>query len=103
MEQIAQSMADVRERISALEQDEKSVHRRLDNLECMVDSIHKLASSSVELAAELKAMRKDVNDIDKRVEKIESIPSRRCETVIKAFLTAFVGGIIGYIVKYIFK
>lgn len=92
-------IANLRERIATLEQDEKDVHRRLDNLESMVESIHTLANTSVELAAELKAMRKDVNDIDDRVESIENTPKKRYETIVTAILTSIVGIIVGYLIK----
>lgn len=92
-------IANIRERLATLEQDEKSIHRRLDYLESMVDSIHTLATTSVELAAELKAMRKDVNDIDGRVEAIEETPKKRYDTVIAAIITTVVGVLIGYLIN----
>ena len=92
-------IANIRERLATLEQDEQSVHRRLDNLEKMVESIHNLANTCVELTAELKAMRKDVNEIDDRLGTVEEQPKKRYDTIITAILTAIVGGLIGYFFK----
>ena len=81
------------ERISALEQDKSSVHRRLDNLEKLVESVHVIAT-------ETKAMRGDVNDITKRVDEIEQRPQKRYDTIITAFVTAITGAVIGYLVRF---
>jgi len=89
-------IADIRERLATVEQDEKSMHRRLDNLERMVEGIHTLANTCVELAGELKAMRKDVNEIDDRLGVVEETPKKWYETAIKASITAIIGGIAGY-------
>ena len=81
------------ERIAALEQDEKSVHRRLDNLEKLVESVHVIAT-------EVKAMRGDVNDITERVDDIEKIPQKRWDTTVVGVITAVIGGIVGYFLKF---
>ena len=82
------------ERISALEQDKSSVHRRLDNLEKLVESVHVIAT-------EMKAMRGDVNDITERVDEIEHRPQKRYDTIITACITALVGGIVGYFINFL--
>ena len=81
------------ERISALEQDKSSVHRRLDNLEKLVESVHVIAT-------ETKAMRGDVNDITKRVDEIEHRPQKRYDTIITACITAIIGTIIGFLLRF---
>ena len=81
------------ERISALEQDKSSVHRRLDNLEKLVESVHVIAT-------ETKAMRGDVNDITKRVDEIEHRPQKRYDTIITACITAIIGAIIGFLLRF---
>ena len=81
------------ERISALEQDKSSVHRRLDNLEKLVESVHVIAT-------EMKAMRGDVNDITERVDEIEHRPKRQYDTIITASITAIIGAIIGFLLKF---
>lgn len=84
--------AEIRERLATLEQDKQSVHRRLDNLERLTESVHIIA-------VETKATREDVNNITERVDEIENRPSKRYETVITAIITAIVGGFVGYFIK----
>lgn len=91
-----QDTIEMHERVSMLEQDQKSTHRRLDNLEKLVESVHTIAT-------EIKQMRGDVNSITERVEEIESKPKKRYDTIVTAIITAFVSGVMGYMIGMIFK
>ena len=84
--------AELRERIATIEQDCKSIHRRLDNLEQLTASVHTIAT-------EIKAMRENMNDITQRVDEIERKPTKRYETVVTALITAVIGAVIGYFLK----
>ena len=55
------------ERLVETEQRSKSNTKRLDKLELKVDDIHNLALSVQAIATEMKAMREDMTNIDKRV------------------------------------
>lgn len=79
--------------IARHEQDLKSIHHRLDNLEKLIESVHIIAT-------ELKAMREDVNDITQRVDEIERRPQRRYDTLITAVITAVIGALVGYFIKF---
>lgn len=81
------------ERLATIEQDLKSMHRRMDNVEKLTDCIH-------DMVTELKAMRADVNDVTGRVEEIEHKPVKRYETVVTAIITSIVGIIIGYFLNF---
>lgn len=80
---------EVEHRLSNLEQDGKSTHRRLDNLEKLVESVHTIAT-------ETKAMREDVNDLYSKVDEIESRPKKRYDTIIAAIITGVIGVVLGY-------
>ena len=86
-------MMNQRERLAKLEQDSKSVHHRLDNLEGLVESVHVIAT-------ETKAMREDVNSLTGRIEEIEQRPQRRYDTIITALITAVIGIIVGYFLQF---
>ena len=82
-------------RLSTLEQDGKATHRRLDNLEKLVESVHIIAS-------ETKAMREDLNNTVERVDEIERRPQKRYDTLITAAITGAVTSIIGLLVGLLF-
>lgn len=86
------SEAEIRERIAYAEQDMKSVHRRLDTLEGLVESVHIIAT-------ETKAMRKDINALNVRVAEIESKPAKRMDGIVNIILTAVISGFVGYFIK----
>ena len=82
------------ERISSLEQDEKSVHRRLDNLEKLVESVHILAT-------EMKATREEVDNFGERLNVIEHKPIKRFDTFVTALITSLGGVVVGYLIGLI--
>lgn len=86
------SEAEIRERLAYAEQDMKSVHRRLDTLEGLVESVHTIAT-------ETKAMREDMNGLNVRVAEIEKKPSKRLDGIVNIIMTAVVSGLAGYFVK----
>lgn len=79
---------EMRERLARIEQDSKSTHRRLDNLEKLTESVHIIAT-------EIKAMREDVNDITGRVDEIESRDGDRWRQVVSYAVTTIIGLILG--------
>jgi tetrahydromethanopterin S-methyltransferase subunit G len=80
----------IEHRLSILEQNGKSVNRRLENLEKLVESVHIIAT-------ETKAMRENINSIDDRVAAIEHKPQKRLDTIVTAVITAIIGACIGFI------
>lgn len=80
------------ERVATLEQDSKSIHRRLDNLEKLTDGVCVIAN-------EVKAMREDVNNVMERLDEFERRPQKRFDTIVTAVITAIIGGVIGYFLK----
>ena len=82
------------ERLASVEQDQKSTHRRLDNLEKLVESVHILAT-------EMKATREEVDNFGTRLDEIEKKPIKRYDTFVTACITTLVGGVMGYLASYL--
>lgn len=90
------------ERLTAGESSIKSAHHRIDALQEMSKSIQDLALATTRIAEETKALREDYEKADKRIETLESKPIKRYETIITAILTAICGGVVGYLLSFIF-
>ena len=90
------------ERLTAGESSIKSAHHRIDALQEMSKSIQDLALATTQIAAETKALREDYEKADKRIETLESKHIKRYETIITAILTAVCGGLVGYLLSFIF-
>lgn len=91
--------SEVRERLARLEQDETSVHRRLDSLEQLTESIHIIAMETKAMRADIKVVRDDMGSITERVDEIEKRPVRWYDTAVTAVITAVIGILIGYFSK----
>ena len=75
------------ERLTAVEQSLKSLHKRQDHSDELIKSVY-------EMAVEVKNMRETLNNVVEQVEEIEKKPAKRWESIIAAIIGA-VGGSIG--------
>ena len=78
------------ERLTALESSYKSLHKRLDHIEDLVQSVQKMT-------VEMQHMREDLNEITEKIDTIEKKPAKMWDTILTAVLSAFGGGIITFI------
>ena len=85
------------EKIMETESRSKSNTKRLDGLAEKVEDIHNLTLSVREIATEMKAMREDMNKIDKRVMAIEDKPSKKMDQI----WGYVVGGLIGAVITVV--
>lgn len=75
------------ERLTAVEQSLKSLHKRQDHSDELIKSVY-------EMAVEVKNMRETLNSVVEQVEEIEKKPAKRWESIIAAVIGA-IGGSIG--------
>lgn len=84
------------ERITAVEQSVKSLHKRQDHSDQLVESVAKMASK-------MEHMSKELDDVSEKVNDLESKPAKRWESVIAAIIGAVSGSIgtalIGMLIK----
>ena len=76
----------VRERLTAVESSVKSLHKRVDKQEDLIDNIRSMV-------IEMKNMREDINRIDGKVTEIENKPRKWWDAGISAIIGALAGGI----------
>ena len=74
------------ERITAVEQSVKSLHKRQDHSDQLVESVAKMASK-------MEHMSKELDDVSEKVNDLESKPAKRWESVIAAIIGAVSGSI----------
>lgn len=78
------------ERLTALESSQKSLHKRIDHIEGLVESMQKMT-------VEMTHMRQELNKVVEAVENINNKPAKLWETMITAVLSACGGGIVTFI------
>ena len=92
---------EVRERLARIEQDNRSMHRRLDSLEKLTESIHEIASEMKALRVGQDSMRETVEAMSGRIEEVESRPRKHWESVIAAALSALAAFVAGFLLRKI--
>lgn len=85
------------ERLVEVDQRSKSNTKRLDSIENKVEDIHSLTLSTNQIATEVKAMREELNKVDKRLVSLEEKPSKRMDLIWGYIVSAIIGGLIGYV------
>lgn len=80
-------------RLTEVEQRTKSNTHRLDKLEPIVDEIHSMSETLVEMTNEMKHTNRNVEDIKEKVEVMEQEPANRWKDSTRAIFNAFLGAI----------
>ena len=95
-------------RITALEQREKSHGHRLDKLEQEQEVIHSLAASLQVMAAEQKhqtqainTVREDVSRLDGKVDALEMKPAKRWEGLVEKLVWGVAGAVLAALLTHV--
>lgn len=80
-------------RLTEVEQRTKSNTHRLDKLEPIVDEIHSMSETLVEMTNEMKHTNRTVEDIKEKVEVMEQEPANRWKDSTRAIFNAFLGAV----------
>lgn len=91
------------EKLIRLEEEYKHLEDKMNIVEKKVENIYELTISVREIANEVKAMREDMNKIDKRVTTIEEKPVKRWEDIVTTIIGTVVGAIAGAVIALVLK
>lgn len=83
-------------RMTSVEKLASSNKKRIDDLETDNKVLQELSSSVKVMAEQLKTMNEKFNKMDATVQRLTDRPGTMWEGVIKSIATAFIAGIIGY-------
>lgn len=81
------------ERVARVEERGKSNSHRLDKLEPIVEEIHTMSKTMVQLTSDTKQTRETVAEIKDHVEEMEREPAKRWQDSTKALFNAALGAI----------
>ena len=80
-------------RLTEVESRSKSNTHRLDKLEPIVEEIHTMSETLVEMASEMKHTNRNVEDIKEKVDTLEKAPAKKWSDMQKAlFIYASLSG-----------
>lgn len=80
-------------RLTKVEERSKSNTHRLDKLEPIVEEIHTMSETLVEMALEMKHTNRNVEEIKDKVDCMEQEPAKKWKDSQKAFFNAFLGAV----------
>lgn len=86
----------IQAQIASVEARCKSNTHRIDELEADNKALHQLATSVEVLATKQEAIEENVNEIKADVKSIKALPGSRWEGLVKALVSALVGGLVAY-------
>lgn len=96
---------EIEHRMTEVEQRSKSNTHRLDKLEPIVEEIHTMSITMVELVQEVKHTNEAVSNLDAkvdrmdgRVDEMEKAPAKEWSSVKKTVITTIVGAVIGFFI-----
>ena len=95
----------VEHRLTEVEQRSKSNSHRIDNLEPIVNEIHTMSNTMVQLVQEVKHTNEAVGTIDKkvdrmdsRVDEIEKAPAKRAINAKEKIVDTVLGVVVGFLI-----
>ena len=80
-------------RLTEVEQRAKSNTHRVEKLEPIVEEIHKMSETLVEMTSEMKHTNRNVEEIKDKVDLMEQEPGKRWKESTRAIFNAFLGAI----------
>ena len=84
----------VRERLTAVESSLKSLHKRVDHIEELVETMQRMT-------VEIQHMREELNSVSTDVKELKSKPAKHWESIISAGISAIVGGGLGFLISHL--
>ena len=92
-------MDDTSAAIARMEEQIKSLDRRMGNLEKLTESVQTLALSVQELATKQTSTEHDVEALTNEVAEIRDKPAKRWDAIVAALIAGLVGAGIGHFLK----
>ena len=90
------------ERITAAESSVRSLHKRVDRHDALIESIQNMTNEIKFMREDVTAVSKDVTVVAKRVTEIENKPAKKWESVVSTVITtiaaALAGGVVGLLI-----
>ena len=91
------------QRLAIVEEGRKSNTKRIDELEEEMKDNRELTVAVKEIATEIKHLREEQTDMNKRLKEIEDKPAQKWDKVTMTIIATVVGGIIGALISQILK
>ena len=103
--QVMEAALNIEHRLTEVEQRSKSNSHRIDKLEPIVEEIHTMSNTMVQLVQEVKhtneavsAIDKKVDRMDSRVDEMEKAPAKKWDKVKDKLIDLVLGAMVGFLI-----
>lgn len=94
---LEREIADLQAKQAAADEQHKTIFRRLDKQDEMIESVQKLASSVERLTLKQDTLQSKVDDLCTDVDEIKDKPGKRWEAITADAIKIVVAAVVGYI------
>lgn len=99
--QIERELNDIRAKQAAADEQHKTIFRRLDQQDKLLETVHTLATSVSVMSNEQGQLKKAVDGLCVDVEEIKSKPAKRWEGVVEKIIFTVLGAVATFILAKI--
>lgn len=92
-------LSEIKAKQAAAEEQHKTIFRRLDKQDEMIESVHSLARSVDRLTQQQSDMRQQMDDMSTDLDEIKSKPAKRWETVTMDVIKIVVAALVGFMLS----
>ena len=95
--QLEHEISDLKAKQAAAEEQHKTIFRRLDKQDKMVESVHKLATSVERLTFKQDTMEKQMGSLCEDMDELKTKPAKRWEAIVRNILCTIAGALVMYV------
>ena len=92
---IERELAEIKSKQAAADEQHKTIFRRLDKQDEMIESVRKLATSVERLTLKQDNIQNKVDDLCADVDEIKAKPGKRWESIVEKVILTIVGALVG--------
>ena len=88
-------------RLSETEARSKSNTKRIDELQCQIDAVNRLATAVEVLATKQDGVSESVDRLTVKVEKLEAEPAKRWKFIVEKVVSIIIAAVLGFVLAQI--
>lgn len=92
---IEREIADIQAKQAAADEQHRTIFRRLDKQDEMIESVHKLATSVERLTLKQDSIQSKVDNLCSDMDEIKAKPGKRWESIVEKVILAVVAALVG--------
>lgn len=97
--QFERELAEIKAKQAAADEQHKTIFRRLDKQDEMIESVHSLARSVDRLTAQQGDMRRQMDGLSSDLDDLKAKPAKRWETITMDIIKLVAAAVVGFVLS----